>query len=346
MKADYYKGLSTAVMVLLVSILENRGAVVESRSLRVRPDALRVFSTNMAKPPVKASITNETLKVRVPKDTVLMVRKGSGFVSSTAVRQEGTNALYELKPSDVYVVRPKNRPAVALTTNSMSLDTLRTTVNGQQIEGHVDVALRSELMVFDDTTRQFHGTLALCFRSADGAKAQNLLPITLDLFTTAGLRLASDTVTFTNVTEGCKDVEIQCSSERSGAKVTIKSSALADQEFTLNFDEPPVTTRYRNVITILAGVALGGLGGLVRTWQSSQVKHRWKRVAGGAFCGLVLVLLGQIGLQSLFHISEPVTTSTVLGLCAVLGYLGVRMLERMVPKDSEEKPDHSDAATH
>jgi len=71
-------------MVLLVSALEIRGAVAESRALRMKPDTIRLFITNMAKPLVKASITNETLKVRVPKDTVLMVRKGSGFVSSTA----------------------------------------------------------------------------------------------------------------------------------------------------------------------------------------------------------------------------------------------------------------------
>jgi hypothetical protein len=59
-------------------------------------------------------------------------------------------------------------------------------------------------------------------------------------------------------------------------------------------------------------------------------------VAEGGFCGLLLVLLGQLGVKHLFQIEGPVTNSVLLGLCGVLGYLGVRMLERFAPKETDD----------
>ena len=92
--------------------------------------------------------------------------------------------------------------------------------------------------------------------------------------------------------------------------------------------------RYKSALIILGGIFPGALGGLVRTWHPPKVTQPWKRLAERGFCGLVLVLLGQCGVKSLFQIEGPVTNRVLLGLCAVFGYIGVRLLERMAPKET------------
>jgi hypothetical protein len=167
--------------------------------------------------------------------------------------------------------------------------------------------------------------------------ATNLVPLDLRLYTTAGLTLSTNAVTLAAVgVAGCRDVIIQCRSLRPGAKVTVRSDALGDQEFLVNFEAAPFTERYKTVLIILGGICLGALGGLVRTWHPPRVKLPGKRVAEGAFCGLILVLLGEFGVKQLFQIEGPVTTSVLLGLCGVLGYLGVRMFEHFAPKQATD----------
>jgi len=42
-----------------------------------------------------------------------------------------------------------------------------------------------------------------------------------------------------------------------------------------------------------------------------------------------------VGVKQLFGIEGPVTTSVLLGLCAVFGYLGVKLLERFGPPETK-----------
>jgi hypothetical protein len=199
------------------------------------------------------------------------------------------------------------------------------------------------LLVYNPDTQTYEGKLDLCFRSAAKPElATNLVPLDLRLYTTAGLTLSTNAVTLAAVgVAGCREVIIQCRSLRPGAKVTVKSDALGDQEFLVNFEAAPFSERYKTVLIILGGICLGALGGLVRTWHPPRVKLPGKRVAEGAFCGLILVLLGEFGVKQLFQIEGPVTTSVLLGLCGVLGYLGVRMFEHFAPKQAadDKKPD-------
>jgi len=304
-------------------------------SIRINPNTVPLIRTDRIRPAVTAAVTNRMLEVKVPRNSTLLVRQDGKFVSATNVRTQGTNLVYTLRPTDVYVARGVTLPPVALSTNAVRLpDSVHAMVNGQDIEGRVEVALQSELMTYNPTTRTYEGRLDICFRSSSTpALAERLLPLDLRLYTTAGLQLATNSLKLTAVgNAGCHDVVIQCSSLRPGAKVTVKSDALGDQEFTLNFERAPFIERYKTALIILCGVCLGALGGLVRTWHPPRVKQAWKRVAEGGFCGLLLVLLGQFGVKQLFQIEGPVTTSVLLGLCGVLGYLGVRMFEHFAPK--------------
>ena len=294
---------------------------------------------------VTVATTNQTLKVKISANSTLMVRKGGTFMKAVPARREGTNEIYDLKPTDVYVARGTPSTPLPLSTNGASLpDAIRAVVDGKEVEGRIEVALQSERMVLNPATRQFEGMLGLCFRSSSpAALVQKLLPLTLRLQTTPGLQLATHTVVLTNVGyAGCRDIPIQCSAERPDAKITVRSDAVGDQDFTIQFDEPPARERYKDLLIILGGIALGALGGLVRTWQQPRIKAPWKRVFTGSFCGLVLVLLGQIGVQRVFHIEGPVTTSVLLGFCGILGYLGVRMFELFAPKESKLNHQRSD----
>jgi hypothetical protein len=278
------------------------------------------------------------LKVKIPTNSTLLVRRGGNFVSAAPVRREGTNQVYELRPTDVYVARGAPPPPTPLSTNAVPLpDAVRAMVNGQEIEGHIEVALQSEQMVYNSVTRGYEGTLDICFRSsAPVALARKLLPLDLRLHSTPGLQLATNALTLTNVgNAGCRGIDLQCSAPRSGAKVTVKSDAAGDQDFTIEFERAPFLERFKTPLIILGGVVLGGLGGLVRTWHPPRVKQPWKRMAEGGFCGLLLVLLGQVGVRHLFQIEGPVTTSVLLGLCGVLGYLGVRTFEHFAPKETD-----------
>lgn len=317
-----------------------------SRSLRINATALQLVATNRFTPKVAVAATDQKLNVKVPMNTELLVRKGDTFTKAVSTRREGTNQVYELKPTDVYVARGTPVASIPLSTNRARLpDEVRTVVNGREVTGFIEVALQSERMVLNPVTSQFEGLLGLCFRSPSAAaEARKLLPITLRLLSTPGIQLATNTVIITDAgNSGCRDIPIQCSGERQDAKITVKSDAVGDQLFTVEFDKPPVSQRYKDVLIILGGIALGALGGLVRTWHPPRTRHPWKRVATGAFCGLVLVLLGQVGVQRLFHIDGQITTSVILGLCGVLGYLGVRMFELFAPKESGEDDKDADS---
>ena len=312
-------------------------------AIRISPGVASALRTNRISPRVTSAVTSRTLEVKIPGNSTLMVRSGDRFVSAATVRLEGTNRVYELKPTDVYVARGVQLPAVSLSTNAVRMpDSVHTIVGGQDIEGHVDVALQSEMMVYNPATQTYEGQLDICFRSSSPpALAERLLPLDLRLHTTPGLQLATNALKLTAVgNAGCRDVALQCSSLRSGAKVTVKSDAVGDQEFLVNFDRAPFTERYKTALIILGGILLGALGGLVRTWHPPRVRQPWKRVAEGGFCGLILVLLGQLGVKYLFQIEGPVTNSVLLGLCGVLGYLGVRLFERFAPQETgaDKKP--------
>jgi hypothetical protein len=304
-------------------------------TLRINTAALPLLATNRITPKVTAAVTNQGVSVKVPSNSTLLVRRGGKFVSAPPGALQGTNRIYQLRPNDVYVARSAPSAPVALTTNGMRLpDPVRAVVGGQQIEGHIEVALQSELMVYRPETRRYEGMLDICFRSAASDEvARNLLPLYLRIYTTAGLQLATNAVVLTNVgNAGCQAVSMQCSSARE-SKVTVKSDASGDQEFMVNFDVASWVERFKDALIILGGIALGAMGGWVRSWQSRHTKHAWKKVAGGAFCGLILVLLGQVGVQQFFKIEGPVGTSVLLGFCGVLGYLGVRMFEHFAPKN-------------
>lgn len=336
---DRWNRLVPGVAVLLGFALGAPAQAVVRDAVRINPAAVSLLSTNRVRPKITAAITNQTLKVRIPANATLLVRQGSAFVSTAPTRREGTNQFYDLRPGDVYVARGAPLPSVSLSTNAVRMpDAVHAVVGGQDIEGHVDIALQSEMMVYNPATRAYEGRLDVCFRSsAPAALAEKLLPLDLRLHTTAGLQLTTNALKLTAVgNAGCRDVAIQCSSLRSGAKVTVKSDAVGDQEFTVNFERAPLIERYKTALIILGGIVLGAMGGLVRTWHPPRVRRTWKRVAEGGFCGLLLVLLGQFGVKYLFQIEGPVTNSVLLGLCGVLGYLGVRMFERFASKETDD----------
>jgi len=342
MKTSTTLFLLTAVMVWCSHL--SAADTPTSRTVRFNSAVLKAMATNRVAPKVTVATVDQKLNVKVPMNTELLVRKGDTFTKAVSTRREGTNQIYELKPTDVYVARGTPVASIPLSTNRSRLpDEVRTVVNGREVTGYIEVALQSERMVLNPATSQFEGLLGLCFRSPSAAaEAQKLLPITLRLLSTPGIQLATNTVVITTAgNSGCRDISIQCSDERPDAKITVKSDAVGDQLFTVEFDKPPVSQRYKDLLIILGGIVLGALGGLVRTWHPPRTRHPWKRVATGAFCGLVLVLLGQIGVQRLFHIDGQITTSVILGLCGVLGYLGVRMFELFAPKESDE--DNKDA---
>jgi hypothetical protein len=339
-----WTGCTLTIALLIGLACASPAQTAVRQAIRINPAAVSLIKTNRLRPTVTAAVANRMLEVKIPQNSTLLVRQGTNFVSAMTTRMEGTNKVYALRPTDVYVARGVALPPVALSTNAVRLpDSVHAIVDGQEISGEVDVALQSELMVFNPATQTYEGKLDICFRSpAKPEFAKHLVPLDLRLYTTAGLQLSTNAVTLGAVgNAGCRDVTIQCRSLRPGAKVTVKSDALGDREFLLNFEAAPFIERYKTALIILGGVCLGALGGLVRTWHPPRVKQPWKRVAEGGFCGLVLVLLGQFGVKQLFQIEGPVTTSVLLGLCGVLGYLGVRMFEHFAPKEAtdDKKPD-------
>jgi hypothetical protein len=290
----------------------------------------------IAPPPSKVIVaaTNQTVSVKAPSSSVLMVRRGNVFTNAVASRTEGDTKTYLLRPGDVYVAQGPPTGARPLSTTRQSLpDAVRTTLNGQEVAGHIEVAVQSEELVFNSSTRLFEGVLNICFASSNHAAFAQSPPLDVRLQTSAGLFVG--VTNFSLATTGkdvCHDVPVHCSLNRTGAYVTVISPLLGRQKFTVDFEEPTWFERYKNFLVILGGVVLGALGGLVRAWQPPPSENIWRQVGTGAFCGLVLMLLGQVGAQKIFQIEGPVTTSVFLGLCAVFGYLGVRLLERFAPE--------------
>ena len=207
-----WKGLLFAVAVLSSVAFHARGAPDPRRVIRISPATLSLLATNRVRTPVTAAITNQTLRVKIPTNSTLLVRRGGSFVSAAPVRREGTNQVYELRPTDVYVARGAPPPPTPLSTNAVPLpDAVRAVVNGQEIEGHIEVALQSEQMVYNSGTREYEGTLDICFRSsAPPALARRLLPLDLRLRSTPGLQLATNALTLTNVgNAGCRGIDLQ-----------------------------------------------------------------------------------------------------------------------------------------
>ncbi len=203
------------------------------------------------------------LEVKIPQHSTLFVRQGDKYVSATTSRLEGTNKVYALRPTAVYVARGEALPSVVLSTNAVRLpNSIHAVVIGQEIKGEVDVALQSELLVYNPDTENYKGKLDLCFRSpAKPELATNLVPLHLRLYTTAGLQLSTNAVTLDAVgNAGCRDVTIECSSLRPGAQVTVKSDALGDQEF-LN---RAASRKQFPIISFL-------LTGLQRGWPLSRI---------------------------------------------------------------------------
>lgn len=292
----------------------------------------------LAQPPqpkVTVATTNQTVSVRAPASSVLMVRRGNMFTNAVASRTEGDTKTYLFRPGDVYVTKgPVTEPRPLSTTSQRLPDVARTTFNGQEVAGFIEVAVQSEELIFNPITRFFEGVLNICFTSTNpGAFAQSP-PLDVRLQTSAGLFVGVTNFSLASSgRDACHDVPVHCSISRTGAYVTVISHVLGRQKFTIDFEEPRWTDRYKNVLVMLGGIVLGALGGLVRAWQPPRARKVWTQVGTGAFCGLVLMLLGQVGVQKIFHIDGPVTTSVLLGLCAVFGYLGVRLLERFALKN-------------
>src|SRR5881397_568042 len=92
-------------IALLSFPLWTPAAVDAARTIRIQPGVLRATVTNRVSVPVTAAITNQTLRIKMPPNTTLLTRRGNDFVSVNPVGREGTNQVYELQPSDVYVAR-------------------------------------------------------------------------------------------------------------------------------------------------------------------------------------------------------------------------------------------------
>jgi hypothetical protein len=322
-----------AVVVIMAWPWEMAAALAPT--VRINKGALPVL-TQTPQPKVTVATTNQTVTVKAPASSVLMVRRGNTLTNATVSKTEGQTKTYLFKPGDVYVTKGPATESRPLSTTSQRLpDVARTTTsNGQEVTGYIEVAVQSEELIFNPATRHFEGVLNVCFTSTNlGAFAQSP-PLDVRLQTSAGLYVGVTNFSLASTGPGaCHDVPVHCSISRTGAHVTVISSVLGRQKFTIDFDEPHWTARHKDALVLLGGILLGALGGLVRAWQPPRARHLWTQVGTGAFCGLVLMLLGQVGVQKIFHIDGPVTTSVLLGLCAVLGYLGVKLLERLAPQD-------------
>jgi len=300
-------------------------------TVRIKPATVPLVTADRLRPVMTTVATNQMLEVSVPQNSKLLVRRDGRFVSATNSRAEGTNKVYQLQQTDVYSSPGSNLPPVALSTKAGRLPgSVQATVNGQTIEGYVDVALQSTELVYNPTNRSYEGALDICFRSSASPElAKKLTPVDLRFQHTPGLHLSTNAVTLeAKGNQGCHVVAIQCSQLRRDETVTVKSDSLGEQVFLVEFEAAGFGERNKTVLIILGGVCLGALGGLVRTWHPPKVKQAWKRVAEGSFCGLILVLLGEFGVKQFFQWEGPVTSSILLGLCGVLGYLGVRMFEK------------------
>lgn len=292
----------------------------------------------MRRPLLRVTHAGTKVEFPVPKGGTVSIRQSgeSGELTATRVNDAG-QPVFEVNRDQVFVTRPtsQTRP-IPLSTNAYSLPgTIAVVTDEATIEGYIEIAIQSGELVPTGNAGMYGGALDVCFRlqeysenAADAAKTR-FLPLVLLMRTTSGLTLDTNRVTITDVgNAGCVTVPIQCSSG-SQESVKVISDELGEQEFTVTLDDPRLAGK---VLMVIAGMGLGALGGLVRTWQSHTSRKPWKRVAGGAFCGLVLVLLGPVGVKILFGVENAVTRSVILGFCGVLGYLGVQTFEKFSPK--------------
>jgi hypothetical protein len=309
------------------------------RTIRLDKGALPVLAEPARK--VIVATNNQSMSVAIPKGVAFAVRRGNMFTNIAANRTvDGTN-IFSVKPGDVFVTKPPPTDSRPISTTGQSLPGAvhTTTKDGKEVEGRIEVSVHSELLVFNSTNRLFEGVLTICFASSN-REAFKGSSFDVRLQTSAGLFVGVTNFTLnTSGKDTCQYVPVNCSLSRTSAHVTVISPELGTQKFTIDFEQPRWTERYQNVLVLLAqtlgGILLGALGGLVRAWQPPKAENTWTQVGTGGFCGLVLMLLGQVGVQKIFQIEGPVTTSVLLGLCAVFGYLGVKLLERFAPEEKK-----------
>lgn len=260
-----------AIGLWLGLALDGSSATPAGRSLRIKPGLRTAPLTNAAARNVTTTVSNQAVRVRVPANQTLMVARGGIFTPAEVTRSVGTNREYDLRLTDVFATLGARSSPVALSTKPFRLpDTFRTVINGTQIEGGVEVSLQSELMVYNPDSREYEGMLDVCFRSsAPPAQAQRLVPINLRLHHSPDLHLSTNALTIAAVgNAGCRDVSIRCSPQRGESKVTVKLDSGTEQDFFIQFEEVPLWETFKTPLVILGGIALGALGGYVRSWNS------------------------------------------------------------------------------
>jgi len=296
-------------------------------TLRLKVNTLPL-STN--KPPAKATVVGTNrgnmFTVSLPAATRLMVRNGSVLTNVAASGKEGASTLYQVEAGKPYF---KHGPALGparLSTNSQRLPgTIATVIDGKELECFVTMRLQSSEM--EATTNGYEGVLNVYLRSTN-ATAFRSPPIDFSLLTSPGLRVGITNFALTYLgKEMLQPVPIFCKSARSDASVFLHSALLGDRVFDVEFDSD-----WSAELIYLGGTFMGLLGGFMRAWQQSRIKNPWKHTVMGGFCGLVLSLLGQIGVSTIFHLEGPMTTGVLLGCCALIGYFGMPMLSRFIPK--------------
>jgi len=320
-----YAGISARISRVILSSLVTWLPLVAAESTRAAPvPDSRVLINKLPRDTILA--TN-----KVPPKTVFLRQNGTFHPVPVTRIDHGTN-VYDLKPTDVYVVRAAAGIAPQpLSTQPTSLpDPIRANIQGVDVAATLDVKLESEQMEYNSDQKRYQGNLVVCLRSTNRAElVQKLLPLSLRLSHSAGIGLGTNAFEISKPGKaGCHDIPLYCPTERMGATVTVESDAMGDHPFILKFERLELSTKYKATLLMLAGAGLGAIGGLIRAWQQPRLRQHWKRVVEGAFCGFVVILLGQVGADKIFHVEGPVADTVILGLAAIGGYLGTRIFEQ------------------
>jgi hypothetical protein len=320
-------------MIMVAAEATRAAPVPGSRVLINKLPRDTILATNKVPPKtVTTAVKTDGFTVKTDKSSTLFLRQNGTFRPVPVSRTDHGTNVYDLKPTDVYVVRAAgNIAAQPLSTQPTSLpDPIRANVQGEDVAATLDVKLDSEQMEYNSDQKRYHGNLVVCLRSTNRAElVQKLLPVSLRLSHTAGIEVGTNAFEINKPgIAGCHDIPVYCSAERVGATVTVESDAMGDHPFFLKFERLELSTKYKATLLMLAGAGLGAIGGLVRAWQTPRLRQRWKRVVEGAFCGFVVMLLGQVGAEKIFHMEGPVADTVILGLAAIGGYLGTRIFEQ------------------